>query len=497
MSSATVVYARALNFILGAGVLGVPYCFATAGIAAASAMLIAASLLSFITVSWLLETCDRADAFINEYGNSASSSLSQPLISEPPAPSRRASFSSRLRSWATSTPQVLHDVPKWTAPADTPTLEMAQMTTLFLGDWARQIWVFSISVAALEAMWVCCAVWVASAKVAFAPFLTDELMLLAVFSCIALPLCVAPSEAVARVHVAFGVASLLTMGLMILTVGYAVLSAAAPLPSSPTAASELLLFSPSGFGAAAATMIFSQMVQPSIPSLRRDAAASPAATRRVIGVSLLTTCLLYLALGILSAYFFREATSKVRAAGGARSEARALGFLGLCASCAVALQTAPHPRARHPTQVISLNWIDYTAGAEAGRVPLWALGLSRWILLLPLFSTSAAFPLYCAVLVGNLAETLGPASTPMSARGRALLSVACALPAVVLTWCVHDTALIFSLAGLSAFFIVFFFPAFLQERCRDSSAHPSSHLFSACVRLPQSRPFLNFTPGNE
>ena len=114
--------------------------------------------------------------------------------------------------------------------------------------------------------------------------------------------------------------------------------------------------------------------------------------------------------------------------------------------------------------MISLNWINYTAGAAPGSAPLWALAVSRWILFLPLFSTSAAFPLYCAVLVGNLAETLGPASVPMSARGRGFLSIACALPAIILTWCVHDTALIFSLAGLSAFFIVFFFPAFLQER---------------------------------
>eukprot|EP00965_Chrysotila_dentata_P117875 3895564-Pleurochrysis_carterae.AAC.1 len=57
VASPLVVYARAVNWILGAGVLGVPFAFASVGILSASVSLIIVSVLSFLTCLWMLEVC--------------------------------------------------------------------------------------------------------------------------------------------------------------------------------------------------------------------------------------------------------------------------------------------------------------------------------------------------------------------------------------------------------------------------------------------------------
>jgi len=54
------LYAFTINYIFGAGVLGVPYAIANGGIVASSLLLIFSSTLSLLSMVWILETQERA-----------------------------------------------------------------------------------------------------------------------------------------------------------------------------------------------------------------------------------------------------------------------------------------------------------------------------------------------------------------------------------------------------------------------------------------------------
>ena len=65
-ASPLTLYTLAVNFCLGAGVLGLPYAVATAGILCSVLSLAVVGGLSLLTCSWLLEVGDRANALQNE-----------------------------------------------------------------------------------------------------------------------------------------------------------------------------------------------------------------------------------------------------------------------------------------------------------------------------------------------------------------------------------------------------------------------------------------------
>ena len=73
--SPTGIFYLAVNFILGAGVLGLPHAVAAAGIAASALSLVVVAALSLLTCSWLLEAGDRANAVQNH----VSSKVVRPL----------------------------------------------------------------------------------------------------------------------------------------------------------------------------------------------------------------------------------------------------------------------------------------------------------------------------------------------------------------------------------------------------------------------------------
>ena len=103
-----------------------------------------------------------------------------------------------------------------------------------------------------------------------------------------------------------------------------------------------------GFGRCFATLVFAQSMQPAGPALAHDA-ARPRATRRIIVAALGTTCVLYLLLGSLVSLFFRDATEKVA----------------------------------------TVNWLSYSGGLQVA--PWWAHVVSRWVVVLPSITTTAAF----------------------------------------------------------------------------------------------------------
>lgn len=186
---------------------------------------------------------------------------------------------------------------------------------------------------------------------------------------------------------------------------------------------------PGAFGPAFSTFLFSFILQQSVPSLVR-AAAQPARTRAAVGAAIGTCFGLYLLLGVSAAL-----------------------LLG-----------------HHTAPLITLNFDDFRGGAPPGApVPLWAFLISRWVMVLPLLTTSAAFPLFNAVLASNLVEVLPRPRCISEAGLRKVAAALCAVPPLVLTALVRDTAFVFSLCGLSGFAIVFFVPAALQRAALRAS----------------------------
>lgn len=194
--------------------------------------------------------------------------------------------------------------------------------------------------------------------------------------------------------------------------------------SADVATFHRMVFDDRHFGPSFATILFSFILQQSIPSLIRSA-AQPASTRTALVAAVATCVSLYLVLGCSAALYFGAATQPL----------------------------------------ITLNFLSFRGGAPMGTdVPAWATAVSRWVLLLPLFTTTAAFPLFNRVLAANLEALLPP-----RLRSKRVAAGLCALPPLLCTALVSDTALVFSLCGLSGFTVVFFVPALLQHAARRAS----------------------------
>ena len=96
--------------------------------------------------------------------------------------------------------------------------------------------------------------------------------------------------------------------------------------------------------------------------------------------------------------------------------------------------------------------------------PIWAALVSRWVMLLPLLTTTAAFPLFNRVLASNLVALL-----PRRFASQRIAAALCAMPPLLGAAFVRDTAFLFSLCGLSGFTIVFFVPSALQRAAQIAS----------------------------
>ena len=339
-------------------------------------------------------------------------------------------------------PHLLLPPPDWSTPVEISALEVAQLCTLFLGWRARAAWIASILALHVAAMWACCAIWITTAHAALAGstwHISPPLLLL---PCAAVLLPLSMLGGTEAIQPPLAVATLSTLALMGALLIWALVEREightehlfgqhdAPPPelmSPPAGATDewyrSLIFDGRRFGSSFATFLFAYIVQQSVPTLQRRA-AKPAATRQALSAALVTCCMLYLALGCAAALYFGKGTAKL----------------------------------------VTLNFADLR-GAPAGQPPaVWARALSRWVLLLPCITTTAAFPLFNRVLAANFEPLL-----PSALRSQRTAAALCATSPFLLTACVHDTALVFSLCGLAGFAIVWFVPAALQYAARRAS----------------------------
>lgn len=352
--------------------------------------------------------------------------------------------------------RVLPEAPDWSVPRAISALEVTQLCNVFLGRRMRNAWISSICALHVSAMWACCAIWITCAQSvllgASAP--PDDpaswqhtLPLLALCTAVLVPLSVLGGSEIVQSPLA--TATLSTLVLMCVLLVWALLERMGDATSSTPrlgrvfgeppsmaggsggerqadgeASFRRVVFNGRHFGPSFATFLFSFIVQQSVPSLVRRAAA-PEWTRAALAASIGTCLVLYLSLGCGAALCFGDSTEPL----------------------------------------ITLNFIALRGGAPPGdAVPLWAAFASRWIMLLPLLTTTAAFPLFNRVLAANLEGLLPP-----RLRSPRVAAALCALPPLLCTACVRDTALVFAICGLSGFIIVFFVPSALQRAAMRAS----------------------------
>eukprot|EP00286_Rhodomonas_abbreviata_P002828 CAMPEP_0181346820 /NCGR_PEP_ID=MMETSP1101-20121128/33536_1 /TAXON_ID=46948 /ORGANISM="Rhodomonas abbreviata, Strain Caron Lab Isolate" /LENGTH=306 /DNA_ID=CAMNT_0023458967 /DNA_START=241 /DNA_END=1161 /DNA_ORIENTATION=+ len=113
--------------------------------------------------------------------------------------------------------------------------------------------------------------------------------------------------------------------------------------------------------------------------------------------------------------------------------------------------------------IITLNWEDYTGGAEAG-VPIswWASAIATSVLVFPVVSVSAAFPLNVIPLAETMQQLL-PSSSAMhgSGSGKTLLRAGFSLLPIACASVVKDVGKILEFNGMFGFVIAFFIPCSL------------------------------------
>ncbi|OQR91845.1 transmembrane protein [Achlya hypogyna] len=266
-----IAFAFTVNYILGVGSLAIPFAVYHAGVLFGTVMILAISLLSFITVLWICETGDRArDADLH----------------------------------ATETSRLLKD------PAEFP--EVAQLCELYLGKIGALLYRISLVNLAYAGLIGFAQVFVNSfvsqSRDLFGGYALTYPASGCIFAGIVVPLsCLNLSEQIG-LQVAMSVVRFVALGAMILGAFVAIFTDPFDGGSQATAppyVNEVTLVDGSGFGLLFSTVIYAQLFHHSVPGLlaplsRRDRGKG----RFIFGSALLTTTSFYVALGVTTSLYF-------------------------------------------------------------------------------------------------------------------------------------------------------------------------------------------------
>lgn len=185
------------------------------------------------------------------------------------------------------------------------------------------------------------------------------------------------------------------------------------------------LFDFPNFGIIFPTAIFSQLLHHSIPGIIQPLKNKKWA-KTMFSLALMTTFILYVALGIPSAMYFGKDVKPI----------------------------------------ISLNWKDYSGLGFEGpnNSPIWARIVSYIIVLFPVLDIISAFPLNGITLANTIFASIPARITQNGTNGwiRLLTRFMVAIPPIILGSFIKRLDLIIELAGTVGFFISFIVPGFLQ-----------------------------------
>eukprot|EP01089_Gocevia_fonbrunei_P001393 TRINITY_DN1128_c0_g1_i1.p1 TRINITY_DN1128_c0_g1~~TRINITY_DN1128_c0_g1_i1.p1 ORF type:complete len:442 (+),score=46.07 TRINITY_DN1128_c0_g1_i1:161-1327(+) len=308
-----VAWAFVINYVLGVGILGMPYAFSQAGIILSLVFLGFITFITIVATMWIIETCSRAQA----------------LYTDDSGASQDEKFIGTTDAYGSLTINDVDSAPRFEITSKK--FEMNELCGVFLGKWGKLAYEICLVLYMYGSLWSYTAVF-ASSMTDIAPILGDSkcniydsntdwttkceltyLIFVAIYACICLPLtCLDLTE---QVIIQVFLCALRWAGLFVMYISVAVAMGKEPYSdesdiSGPPYIKDKTLADPNGFGIIFTTAVFSQLIQHSAPGL-----AQPIKDKKkvawVFGGALTCTMILYMILGVLCALYFGSETNQL------------------------------------------------------------------------------------------------------------------------------------------------------------------------------------------
>eukprot|EP00002_Diphylleia_rotans_P026487 TRINITY_DN5285_c0_g1_i4.p1 TRINITY_DN5285_c0_g1~~TRINITY_DN5285_c0_g1_i4.p1 ORF type:complete len:524 (-),score=106.47 TRINITY_DN5285_c0_g1_i4:167-1738(-) len=435
-----------VNFLVGAGVLGLPYAFAKAGILASALFLFFIMILGCITMSWMVEVQGRLTGIIESRGD-------------------------------------LQHVPSWAIK--NYKFEASEIVEFFLGKTLKRVYIAALFLFSEGALWVYTVVFSASmmGRLGF-PGITDDYdcdlyedgsdfgsnadknsdgykscqngyyIYVVIYGCLMCFLALRDLKAQVGVQMSLTGMALMSMMVMIFTTIGAMGNGPYPLDEemktnqNTVAADQSIMSSGNlgdfdlvNFGGIAyifSAAVFSMLAHHGAPGVTR-LCEDKTKVRSVFMAAMATTVAFYVTLSVVTAMYFGTEGIK---------------------------------------EVVTLNWKDYEDFSGAGKG--FSAFISYLVVLFPCLTVSCAFPLYVVTLSNNVAADI-PYHIKNSVRPEvftAILRITISLIPLLGGMFQRDPALLVNFTGIFGFLLMFFFPAMLQYHSKKQveKAYGKSHV---------------------
>eukprot|EP01135_Chromosphaera_perkinsii_P012394 Nk52_evm5s2657 gene=Nk52_evmTU5s2657 len=447
--SPVVAFAFCINFIIGAGVMGLPYAYEKAGVVLSGVFMMFTGTLMCVTMTYIMEACARAEGLVGSVGTSS-----------PPLDLRDRFIITNRKFEINELCGIFLSV---RVGAKSIFYRFADdLGRIRLGQRAYE---FSLFWYTLGSMWLYGTIFASSLTITVPlPFLEQYSLytsthnvtsfdpavvckdvtssdnpepycesaynfFLMVYGGFMIPLSCFDLSGQIAVQMSLTFLGILVILIMSVTCVGGMFST--PQPGSSSTMPYMAvghIFNPAGFGKIFSTAIFSQLGHQGVPGLVQLVRNK----KKVKGVfisAVATTAFLFIAMSTLTSLYFGN----------------------------------------NILNVVTMHWKSYTGGAAPGEpVPIWASVISYLVVLFPIFTVSAAFPLNGITLADNLAKSV-PSSFTNFFGARA---IECALRIVIATLPIcgagylRNITKILEVCGLLAFLLAFWIPCLLMHYSR-------------------------------
>lgn len=423
-----VAYAFTVNFIVGAGVLGLPHAFAKAGYVISSAWLVFISGVAVLTIYFTVEVIARGEAWYraSHPGNTALLNLS--ATKTRPIAQRRIGDDEYGH--------VVGNVPSM--EITNLQLEINELCALFLGSWAGRAYEISITLYVYGSLWLYAVIFASTLSSAIPVYgLTSSLecdvqdsavilsdncrnsyrIWIAVYALISL---IFTSRDLSSQKVAQVILTCLALFGIFTMVGTTLGLINMPPPDAPVHDAQTVNWG--GFAFLCTAAMFSQNCHYGIPSLVQ-LMGDKSNQRRMFAAATATTCVVYCLLSVVCSYYWGSSTESL----------------------------------------VTLNYKHYRANKTDSTAPWWVYAIEYFIICFPAILVTTAFPLNAIALANNMQgffssqmqDRLGPRKLKFIVRALA------SIPPLIAAFIEPNASDIITATGMFAFILTFWAPCVL------------------------------------
>ena len=398
-------YCFTVNYILGVGVLGMPFAFVKGGYLLATMCLLLVTVMASLTAIWLAQIGQRAGRLERRAIRDMQRSGQQPLESHA---GRAERFTHRR-------------------------IEVNELVQIFLGRPARRVYELLLCIYMIGALWSYSAVFSQSmeGQLAIGAIGNNYLFYLGLFALIVVPLTCLEMTELKPLAIALAIFRFVSLTLMMLTsvlslYHYPYVPADGVPPSTDTAApyySDIRPILWAGLATVFPVSLFSQIFHHSVPGLTHPL-QDKKKTPFVFTAVLMTTFALYAGLGICVGLYYGSGVD----------------------------------------EVATLNWVDYSGQRGVGRSGRsWVASvISYTIVLFPPIDIISAFPLNAITLANNIMSATIPPHLTTQRRYIIPFRLMAALLPLVGAAFIKSLDSILHYTGCVGVLIAFLYPTIMQ-----------------------------------